>query len=126
MTHSKTMSEMIAARQLRRLAGLPGTDERKDIIPEVLAMLWRQADDESHAKRAVDLLLQRSRFFPTPAEIKLACDETRVEPFAAWKPNLEPCPDCGGSGWRTVERGGYSAAKRCECGDGKAKKPVLV
>lgn len=27
----------------------------------------------------------------------------------------EPCPLCGGGGWRVVERGGLSAAERCEC-----------
>ncbi len=26
-----------------------------------------------------------------------------------------PCLICGGSGWKTVERGGISAAERCEC-----------
>ena len=25
------------------------------------------------------------------------------------------CPVCGGSKWRVVERGGISAAERCEC-----------
>jgi DNA replication protein DnaC len=27
----------------------------------------------------------------------------------------EVCPDCGGSGWKTIEREGVSGAGRCEC-----------
>jgi DNA replication protein DnaC len=25
------------------------------------------------------------------------------------------CPECGGSGWKTIERGGVSGVERCEC-----------
>src|SRR5215472_17823088 len=25
------------------------------------------------------------------------------------------CPECGGSGWRTIDRGGASGVERCEC-----------
>ena len=25
------------------------------------------------------------------------------------------CPECGGSGWKIVEREGVSGAERCEC-----------
>jgi DNA replication protein DnaC len=27
----------------------------------------------------------------------------------------EVCPNCGGSGWKTVERGGISGVEKCEC-----------
>ena len=35
----------------------------------------------------------------------------------------EVCPDCGGSGWKTRERGGISCAERCECAkEGRSKR----
>ena len=30
-------------------------------------------------------------------------------------PTETVCPDCGGSGWRIVERAGLSGAERCDC-----------
>lgn len=29
--------------------------------------------------------------------------------------SAQPCPVCGGSGWKVVERGGLSGAERCSC-----------
>lgn len=37
------------------------------------------------------------------------------EDAAATEQRGQPCPHCGGSGWRIVERDGLSGAERCEC-----------
>ena len=37
----------------------------------------------------------------------------------------EVCPDCGGSGWKIVERDGVSGAERCECAKGGRAKRFL-
>jgi DNA replication protein DnaC len=34
-------------------------------------------------------------------------------------PSGTVCPDCGGSGWKILERGGLSGAERCECVSGE-------
>lgn len=120
MTTTIAISEAVALRQVRRLPGFAKLDNA--VQSELVNALWRSADDEPHAKRATDLLVSRAHFCPTPADIHDACNETRISAADdAWKPNLDPCPDCGGSGWRIIERGGYSGAQRCPCGDGRAK-----
>lgn len=115
------ISESVAAKQLRRFSRLPSFPDSSG-LKELVAMLWRHADDEAHAERAVDVLLERCHFCPTPADIHDACNETRISVDDAWKPNLDPCPECGGSGWRIIQRGRYTAAERCPCGDGKARR----
>lgn len=55
------------------------------------------------------------RFFPTVPEWLGACaaiiDERRQARARQARALMEDCPDCGGSGWREVERG----VVRCTC-----------
>lgn len=117
------MNEKYARHCVKRLSGMPFFPSDKAAVQDLINAFWRQADDEEHAARATDLLVGRQRTCPVPADIADACNETRsVAVDDAWKPNLEPCPECQGTRWRQVIKGRYSAAERCPCGDGKAKR----
>src|ERR1039457_5529250 len=38
-------------------------------------------------------------------------------------PTETVCPDCGGSGWKIIERAALSGAGRCDCGLGETAPP---
>lgn len=107
-----------------RLCQLPAQNLEKlvdaqAVRDEIGNAIKRAAKSEDHATRFVDRLVEgesgRQVWRPTAAEIRDAAAATSVEPppkLTAANPN---CPECSGSGFKTVYRNGFSGAAICEC-----------
>jgi len=102
-----------AGKQIKRLAQMkyyPRGD--KEALQE-LAEALQSAANEEQAKAVVSEILATATsdsVCPMPAEIQAAANarkgESRPDPL---------CQICGGDGWRTITRGGYSGSDRCSC-----------
>lgn len=58
--------------------------------------------------------IKRCKYFPNPAEIREAM-YVALERMPRQKQALESCPDCGGTGWKIVEKNGQRWAASCPC-----------
>jgi len=84
-----------------------------------------QASSEIVVAMIVREWLLKHKERPTLAEIAelVSQHNSAIEPVESgyyktpesWKRAKPSCPDCDDSGWRIVERGGYSGAERCAC-----------
>lgn len=58
--------------------------------------------------------LRRTKFFPTPAEVRMALD-VALERMPRRREADENCNLCGGTGWKLLERDGQKWAATCDC-----------
>lgn len=106
--------EEIAIRQVNRCRDLPGFPESAEGLTELVNAVWRWANSESHAHEIVTHCMDTNRFCPTPADIAAAAQAiSAAVPTGEWRPNMNPCPKCLGSGFEVATKGGYSGAKPC-------------
>lgn len=113
-------SKLFCASQIARLVAKPFFVA--EAAPELARILFEQCANDDHAERIINAAIQR-KFgphdkiedrCPGPADLAMLCAEVvpeRVELVTA----RSDCPDCGGTGWKIVERGGVTGATRC-CG----------
>lgn len=104
-----------AAENLRGMRMYPdlASDDGKAVMRSILDRLSEHADDAEHALRATAHLRDTADFFPTPAAMIDALEETHQ---AKGKTAHPRCGFCDGTGWETIWRGETSAVKRCRCG----------
>lgn len=103
------------AKQIKRLRAIPrNNDDRPwDVVaPEFARVLQQIADDDKHAERIVDHLIDTVKFCPAPIELRDTGLE--VSRQARLKPTPD-CPKCNGTGHEIIERAGMSGARRCDC-----------
>lgn len=104
-----------AVMQIKRLAGLRGAPEPNNpdsraAVEELIKALMKTADSDIHAFDIISEVLEKSPFFPVPADIY---GQRRERP---WTPKLTyQCSVCWDTGWRTVDDGGQGTAVRCSC-----------
>jgi hypothetical protein len=94
-----------------RLAGLekfPMVEAAQDEL--VKAMM--QAPSEAIAAQFVSDWIREGRKCPKPGDL---WKTFRPPPMRNSPPVNTGCSICGGTGWRIVERQGFSAATRCLC-----------
>lgn len=127
--------------QIARLKNLPHADDQSwgrgeqgkpgyepGLRDELLRTLWQQADDDAHAKRIIDRVMQEAQFRPTPAELITYAEALRQAEGKAWQqqpttPSRTPlCTLCDSWGW-VVKDGRYVA---CTCENGQALSPTLL
>jgi hypothetical protein len=96
------------AKRLLELANAPATSK------EVAVALKRWAKTDYHVTAIVQHILDSSRFFPTPLDIRVAAESVQAEPskLRAVDPN---CNACRGMGFTSIVRDGYSFASVCHC-----------
>lgn len=98
--------------RLSKLRGAPDPNDKLDRIAleEVIKALMKTADHDIHAFDIVTEILEKSQFFPVPADIY---GQRREQP---WKPRLAyQCATCEDTGWRHEADGGQGRAVRCSC-----------
>lgn len=103
-------------KQVKRLRSLPRKEDERpwaDVAPEFERVLQTVAENDEHAQRIADFVIDSSRFCPSPIELRELADSV-----AGKRPELRPDPDCqlcGGHGQKIVERDGLTGAARCDC-----------
>lgn len=120
------VNERILKRQIERLKSLSrgedrpwGTDRDPGLRDEYLRVLRNASEDDGHAMRIIDSVMDSMKFAPAPAELLAfakAAARAQEEPY-----EMRPtrCLKCGDSGFRQVVRvikgQSYEAAEPCEC-----------
>jgi hypothetical protein len=104
----------ICRQQLGRIpSSLPGAPKEQSAQRSYVDIFARHANNELHAIRVIDHLLENSTFFPKISEIVTACNQISATDQAAVKVRTS-CKYCQGSGYRVVNgEHGLSAAYPC-------------
>ncbi len=102
----------IAGKQVKRLAQMRGYPREQEALKELVKALQISAS-EDQARAIISGFIKSATSdtkCPMPAEIEAAISAVRTES------RPDPlCQICGGDGWRTITRRGYSGSDRCVC-----------
>lgn len=107
-----------AITQIRRMARLrgapdPNSADDKPAIDEIIKALCKTAENDIHAFDIVSEILEKSQYFPTPADIYGQAREPEWHaPRIKRSYNCQLCQD---TGWCHVDDGGQGTARRCSC-----------
>ena len=96
------------------LAYFPAAGEAKTELVDTLVAC---TDDNRHAKRTVDHIVESVTEVPHPAEIRRVAAELRPRRTSAG------CPRCHGLRWVSEDRGGIPFARRCTCNPERTEGP---
>ena len=89
--------------QVARLDGLRWRNERTDAaVEECVKSLMRNARNASQSERAITRLLDASDWYPTPAQIAMACAIEYRPAYTPAESNERDCTACGGSAYALV------------------------
>jgi hypothetical protein len=101
-----------AGKQVKRLAGMRGYSREPEALKELVKALQISAS-EDQAKAVISGFVEEATTetpCPGPGDIRRAVkamtEENRPDPA---------CHICGGDGWRTITKAGYSGSDRCVC-----------
>ena len=102
----------ISAKQIKRMAQLKNYPREPEARKELVYALQTAATEEQ-AKAVIAGYVEHATSettCPFPGDIRRAVkalqEEIRPDPL---------CQICGGDGWRSITRGGYSGSERCIC-----------
>lgn len=105
------ITRRFAAKQIGRLRGRM-YDPQESQLDDLIDALMAGAESPEHATEAIDKLADDSiGECPTRADINRVLHETR----RTERRPLAECSQCGGSGWRIMEKRGVSGAEKCDC-----------
>jgi hypothetical protein len=110
-----------AGRLLQDVCGMPGKPANEQDLQQALRslgkVLKRHSQTLYHAKAIVQHVVETRQFFPAPACIVEAAQNQDIptEEPAKMKAADPDCSTCGGIGFMTVMRHGYSCASVCQC-----------
>jgi hypothetical protein len=105
------MEQDFLERQIRRMAQLdnfPKFDPEAE--GELVIIAGKHGRSEAHLRGVIEEIMSVWTTCPKPSELRSLLLLGSDEPV-----NLK-CKDCGGSGWKIIERNGISGAARCQCG----------
>jgi hypothetical protein len=91
---------------------LRGFPREEEVLEDLAKALTISAPNEAAAEEFITEWIRVNTFVPVPAAIYAAFPP----PTVYWqRPPETQCSLCGDSGWKPVQRGGYSAVTPCEC-----------
>ena len=113
-------------KQIARLKSLPrgedrpwGTSTEPGLRDELLRVLGSHAQDDAHAQRIVDTIVETADFCPTPAELIRIARATERAQQTEYELTKTRCNDCGDSGFRQVVQvkngARYEFSQPCDC-----------
>jgi hypothetical protein len=119
--------EKYCSDQIRRLKSLDFFPTDDYASGELVKVLWRSSESDSHAERIIDKVLEQrlgdnGRSCPTPAELREIAES--VNPSERRPVARSNCPRCFGMGWEPVETVAaegafagqkYQAVRPCQC-----------
>jgi hypothetical protein len=117
------ISAQEAAPQIERLSGLDRYPRGHDQTAAVreLRLAAQSAVTVEILRLVVDDWLATQRECPKPVDMKRLVGDRNKQYEASTARRVPDCPECGGVGFKIVERNGYSGAKPCVC-----RKPAAV
>jgi hypothetical protein len=108
------IEEKYARQQFGRLSGLEKEPEDPAIIRERRKVFTARCRSNAHAERVIDQILEKSRYFPSIADIVQAC-ESIIDPQSTEAiEQSKRCQYCRGDGWRSVD-GPYGTSASFPC-----------
>jgi hypothetical protein len=90
-------------------------------------VLRQRSGDDAEAERITDLVMQNSKFAPTPAELSEFADAVfrarQPEDGPRWEPPGDLCPRCQSLG---TPEGSTGVLARCDCANGREYPQILL